>query len=93
MEIGELVEKPHEEEEEEQVEMEQLPGERQMPIEDEFQSILSLVFQSPPHVTENFSEPAECSKGNTGNKEIKEMLVSMKRKWRRERKSGNNNRE
>ena len=47
------------------MEMEQFPGESQMPVEDEFQSRLSLVFQSPPHVRENFSEPVECSKGNT----------------------------
>ena len=78
MEIVEVAKEPQEEKEE-QVEMEQFPGESQMPIEDEFKSKLSLVFQSPPHVRENFSEPAECSKGNTGNKEIMEMLVSMKK--------------
>ena len=78
MEIVEVAEELQEEEEE-QVEMEQFPRENQMLIEDEFQSILSLVFQSPPRVRENFSEPAECSKGNTWNKEIMEMLVSMKK--------------
>ena len=58
--------------------MEQIPEEAQLPVEDEVQSRISPVFQSPPHIRENFSEPAECSKGNTGNKEIMEMLVSMK---------------
>ena len=48
-------------------------------MEEEIQSRISPVFQSPPHVRENFSKPAECSKGNSGNKEIMEMLVSMKK--------------
>ena len=79
MEIMEVAEEPQEEEEEEQVGMEQIPKDAHLPVEDEFQSRISPVFQSPPHVKENFSEPAECSKGNTGNKEIIEMLVSMKK--------------
>ena len=77
MEIVEVEEEPREEEDE-PVGMEQIPEEAQRPIEDEVQSRISLVFQSP-HVRENFSEPAECSKGNIGNKEIMEMLVSMKK--------------
>ena len=85
MEIVEVVEEPQEEEEE-QVEMEQFPGESQIPVEDEFPSKLSLVFQSPPHVRENFSEPAEFSKGNIGNKEIMEMLVSMKNEMKEKEK-------
>ena len=59
--------------------MEQIPEKAQLPVEDEVQSRINPIFQSPPHVRENFSEPAECSKGNTGNKEIMEMLVSMKK--------------
>ena len=59
--------------------MEQFPEEAQLPVEDEFQSRISPVLQSPPHVGENFSEPAECFRGNIGNKEIMEMLVSMKK--------------
>ena len=78
MEIVEVAEEPQEEEEG-QVEIEQFPGESQLLVEDEFQSRISPVFQSPPHIRENFSKPAECSKGNTGNKEIMEMLVSMKK--------------
>ena len=63
-------------------------------MEEEIQSRISPVFQSPPHVREKFSEPVECSKGNSGNKEIMEMLVSMKKEMEeRERRSGNNNRE
>ena len=74
--------------------MEQFPEEAQLPVEDEFQSRISLVLQSPPHVRENFYELAKCSKGNTGNKEIMEMLVSMKKEMEeRERRSGNDNRE
>ena len=59
--------------------MEQFPEEAQFPVEDEFQRRISPVLQYPPHVRENFSEPAECSKGNTGNIEILEMLVAMKK--------------
>ena len=94
MEIVEFAEEPQEEEEEEQVGMEQIPKEAQLPVEEEIQSRISLVFQSPPHVRENFSEPVECSKGNSRNKEIMEMLVYMKKEMEeRERRSGNNNRE
>ena len=57
MEIMEGVEEPQEEEE--LVGMEQIPKEAQLPFEDEVQSIISPVFQSPPHVRENFSEPAK----------------------------------
>ena len=78
MEIVEVVEEPQEEVEE-QVGMEQYLGESQLPIEDEFQSRISPVFQSYPHVRENFSGPIEYSKGNSRNKEIMEMLVSMKK--------------
>ena len=53
MEIMEVAEEP-EEEEEEQVGMEQIPKEAHMPVKDEVQSRISLVFQSPPHVRENF---------------------------------------
>ena len=59
--------------------MEQLSEEAQLPVEDELQSRISSVLQSPPHVRENFSEPAECFRGKIGNKEIMEMLVSMKK--------------
>ena len=45
--------------------MEQILEEAHLLVEDEVQSRISLVFQSPPHVRENFSEPVECSKGNT----------------------------
>ena len=64
MEIIEVVEE-HQEEEDEPVGMEKIPKEAQLPVEDEIQSRICLVFQSPPHVRENFSEPAKCSKGNT----------------------------
>ena len=78
MEIMEVAEEPREEEEE-QVRMEKTPKEAHLPDEDEVHNRISPVFQSPPHVRENFSEPAECSNGNTGNKQIIEMLVSMKK--------------
>ena len=78
MEIVEVAEEPQEEEYE-QVGMEKIPKEAQLPVEEEIQSRISPVFQSPSHKRENFSEPAECSKGNSGNKEIMEMLVSMKK--------------
>ena len=88
MEIVEVAEEPQEEEEEE-VRMEQFPEEAQLPVEDEFQSIISPVLQSPPQVRKNFSKPAECSKGNIGNKEIIEMLVSMEKEIEeREKKLG-----
>ena len=78
MEIVEVAEEPQEEEYE-QVGMEKIPKEAQLPVEEEIQSRISPVFQSPPHKRENFYEPAECSKGNSRNKEIMEMLVSMKK--------------
>ena len=78
MEIEEVAEDPQEEEEE-QVGMEKIPKEAQLPVEEEIQSRIIPVFKSPPHVRENFSEPAENSKGNLGNKEIMKMLVSMKK--------------
>ena len=48
-------------------------------MEEEIQSRISPIFQSPPHVREDFSEPAEYSKSNTGHKEFMEMLVSIKK--------------
>ena len=78
MEIEEVVEEPQEEEEEE-VGMEQFLEEAQLSVEDEFQRRISPVLQSPSHVREKFYEPVECSKGNTRNKEIMEMPVSMKK--------------
>ena len=78
IEIVEVAKKPQEEGDK-PVEMEQIPEEAQLPVEEEVHSRISPVFQSLPHVRENFSEPAECFKGNTGNKEIMEMLVSMKK--------------
>ena len=66
--------------------MEQFLEEAQLPVKDEFQGRISPVLQSPPHVRENFSEPAECSKGNTGNKEIMEMLISMKKEMEKREK-------
>ena len=78
MEIVEVVEE-RQEEEDEPVGMEKILEEAQLLVEDEVHSRISPVFQSIPHVRENFSEPVECSKGNTRNKEIMEMLVSMKK--------------
>ena len=77
IEIVEVAEKPQEEDE--PIGMEQILEEAQLPVEDEVQSRISPVFQSPPHIRENIYEPEECSKGNTGNKEIMEMMVSMKK--------------
>ena len=78
MEIMEVVEKPGEEENE-QLGMEQIPEEGQLPTEEEMQNRRSPFFHSPPDVRENFCEPVECSKSNQGNAEIMEMLVSMKK--------------
>ena len=78
MEIMEVVEKPGKEENE-QLGMEQIPEEGQLPTEEEMQNRRSPLFHSPPVVRENFCEPAECSKSNQGNAEIREMLVSMKK--------------
>ena len=67
MEIVEVAEEPQEEKEE-QVGMEQILEEAQLPVEEEIQSIISSIFQSSPHVREDFFEPVEYSKGNTRNK-------------------------
>ena len=69
----------HEEEEEEQLGMEQIPDEGQFPGEDEMHSRRSPLSHSPPDVRETFSEPAECFRSNLGNAEIMDMLVSMKK--------------
>ena len=66
MEIVEVAKEP-EEEEHEQLGMEQIPGEGQLPVEDELQSIRSPLIHSPPEVRQTFVEPAECSKRNQGN--------------------------
>ena len=78
MEIMEVVEE-HEEEEEEQVGMEQIPEERQPPVEDEMHKRRSPLIPSPHDVRETFSEPPECSRSNQGNAEIMDMLVLMKK--------------
>ena len=79
MEIVEVAEE-HEEEEEENLGMEQIPDECQLPMEDEMHSRRSPLIHSPPNVKENFSEPVECSRSNQGNTEIMEMLVLMNKK-------------
>ena len=73
----ELVEvaKEHGEKEHEQLGMEQIPNEGQLPLEDEMQSRKNPLIHSPPDVRENFSEPTECSRSNQGNTEIMKMLV------------------
>ena len=78
MEIVEVAEEP-EEEENEQLGMEQILDEGQLPVEEEMQSRRSPLFHSPPEVKRTFVEPTECSKSNQGNTEIMEMLVSMKK--------------
>ena len=78
MEIVEVAEEL-EEEEHEQLRMEQIPGEGQLPAEDEMQSRRSPLIHSLPDVRQTFSEPAECSGSNQGNAEIMEMLVLMKK--------------
>ena len=78
MEIVEVAEEP-EEEEHDQLGMEQIPDEGQLPAEDEMQSRRSPLIPSPPDIRENFSEPAECSRSNQGNRKIMEILVSMKK--------------
>ena len=85
MEIIEIAEEIQEDEEE-QVGMEQIPEEAQLLVEEEIHSRISPVFQSPPHERENLSEPAKCSKGNSGNKEIMEMLVYMKKEMEKREK-------
>ena len=37
------------------------------------------MIHSPPYIRETFSKSTECSRNNQGNKEIMEMLVSMKK--------------
>ena len=69
----------HEEEEEEQLGMEQIPDEGQLLVEDEMHSRRSPLSHSPLNVREIFSEPTECSRSNQGNKEIMDMPVSMKK--------------
>ena len=78
METVEVAEE-HEEEEEEQVGMEQIPEEIQLPMEDEMHNRRSPFIPSPPNVRESFSEPVECSRSNQGNAKIMDMLVSMKK--------------
>ena len=85
MEIVEVEEEPKEEENE-QLGMEQIPYEGQLPAEDEIQSRRSPLIHSPLDVRENFSKPAECSRSNHGNTEIMEMLVSMKKEMQEREK-------
>ena len=66
MEIVEVAKEP-EEEEHDQLGMEQIPGEGQLPAEDEMQSKRSPLIHSPLDVRQTFSELAECSKSNQGN--------------------------
>ena len=73
------MEKESEEEENEQLGMEQIPDEDQLPAEEEMQIRRNPFNHSPSNVRENLSEPAECSRSNQGNVEIMEMLVSMKK--------------
>ena len=94
MEIVELAVEP-EEEENEQLRMEQIPYESQLPVEEEMQSRRSPLIHSPPEVRQTFVEPAECSMNNQGNTEIMEMLVSMKKemeerekRWEQQQKVG-----
>ena len=92
MEIVEVAEE-HEKEEEEQVGMEQIPEESQLPVDDEMHNRRSPLIHSPPNVRETFSEPAKCSRSNQGNVEIMDMLVSMKKemeerekRWKQQQK-------
>ena len=78
MEIMEVAEEP-EEEEHEQLGMEQIPGEGQLPVKGEMKSRRSPLIHSPYNVRQTFSESTECSRSNQGNTEIMEMLVSMKK--------------
>ena len=78
MEIMEVAEEPHEEEDK-PVGMEQILVEDQLPSEDEMQNIRSPLINSPLDVRETFFEPAECSRSNEGNEEIMNMLVSIKK--------------
>ena len=65
MEIVEVGEE-HEEEEDKQLGMKQIPGEDQLPVEEEMQRRRSPSIHSPLNVMETFSEPAECSRSNQG---------------------------
>ena len=67
----------HEEEEDEQLGMEQIPDQGQLPVEDEIHSRRSLLSHSLPDVRKTFFEPAECSRRNQGNAKIIDMLVSV----------------
>ena len=91
MEIMEITEEPHEEEDE-PVGMEQIPDGGQLPSEDEMQNIRSPVINSPSSVKETFYEPAECSRSNEGNAKIMNMLVSIKKEMEKKDKGGSNNR-
>ena len=55
IEIMEVAEEPEEEEENEQLGMEQLPEESQLPTEEEMHNRKSPTIHSPPEVRENFS--------------------------------------
>ena len=46
----------------------------------------SPLIHSPPDAREIFFEPTECSRNNQGNKEIMEMLVSMKKEMEEKEK-------
>ena len=78
MEIVQVVERP-EEEENEELGMGQIPKESQLLTKEEMQNRRSPILHSSPNVREAFSEPAKCFRGNQGNAEIMEMLVSMKK--------------
>ena len=78
MEIVEVAKEP-EEEENEQLGMEQIPDEGQLPVEEEMQSSRSLLIHLLPKVRQTFFEPVECSTSNQGNIKIMEMLVSIKK--------------
>ena len=77
-----------EEEEHEQLGMKQIPGNGQLPVEEEMQSRRSPLIHSPLKVRQTFFEPAECSRSNQGNIEIMEMLVSMKKEMDEREKMG-----
>ena len=66
MEMVEAAEEP-DEKEHEQLGMEQILGEGQLPIEEEMQSRISPLIHSPLEVRHNFFEPAEFSSRNQGN--------------------------
>ena len=66
MEIVGIVEEPKEEEQE-QLGMEQIPDEGQLPSKDEMQGRRSPIMHSPLDVKENFFKPSERSRSNQGN--------------------------